>query len=341
MKTIENFEKWLKEEIKSVERDNIDGEKFEGNYGSIEEIENAANAGDGNACYLMSQLYYDFDSKEAEIAEKYLKMGIKANNRYCTVLYCGNAIFDDLDNETNKEHIKKLIGLLTPLADVSIDANYVLGMIYSCIPNCFNDEEKAVYYMRRAVDHGDYDAIKEILLWNNNGLCNVDFDEKFFFETMLNSANKGDKRAIYDVGACYLKGWGCEKNYDKAFEYANKAAEAGMSAAYTAVGCLYEKGYGTKQDINKAVEFYKKGGDMGDNNGYYCLGEMYYFGKSVPKDIDLAVKYFYEAMNFLFEGTDDTAETAAELLLKIAKEHPEAVDEEVLEFATDVYNGNY
>lgn len=73
-------------------------------------------------------------------------------------------------------------------------------------------------------------------------------------------AEKGDETASYNLGVVYLE----KRDYGKAFDYTQKAAELGNAAAINNLGWCYEKGYGTKKDVSKAVKYYREAAKYGN-----------------------------------------------------------------------------
>ena len=65
--------------------------------------------------------------------------------------------------------------------------------------------------------------------------------------------------AIYRMGVCYLRGQlGLEPDKEKAVEYFQQVAEKEDPAGWCALGQLYQQGEGVDRDFAKAVEFYER-----------------------------------------------------------------------------------
>ena len=62
----------------------------------------------------------------------------------------------------------------------------------------------------------------------------------------------------------YFYGNGVELNYDKAFRWYLKAANAGHPGAEFSLGWMYENGRGVAKDLEKAERWYRKAADHGD-----------------------------------------------------------------------------
>ncbi len=74
------------------------------------------------------------------------------------------------------------------------------------------------------------------------------------------------------------------KNYKKAAEFFQKAAEQGNASAQYNLGVMYDNGQGVKKDYKKAIELYKKAAEQGNASAQSNLGVMYYYGRGVKKD---------------------------------------------------------
>ncbi|WP_104741355.1 tetratricopeptide repeat protein [Helicobacter ailurogastricus] len=81
------------------------------------------------------------------------------------------------------------------------------------------------------------------------------------------AADMGDARAYYTLGVLYTQGEKVEKAYFKAVQYFQKAAEMGNAFSYYNLGVMYKKGYGVGQDKEMARQYFKKACDLGDQQG--------------------------------------------------------------------------
>ncbi|WP_162983240.1 tetratricopeptide repeat protein, partial [Helicobacter mehlei] len=97
------------------------------------------------------------------------------------------------------------------------------------------------------------------------------------------------------LGVCYAnsqaeeyykmaKSYDENKDYSKALQYYQKAAEMGSANAYTDLGLMYAKGEGVAKDYSKALQYYQKAAEMGSADAYNKLGLMYDMGEGVEQD---------------------------------------------------------
>ncbi|BCZ20033.1 hypothetical protein NHP190012_16750 (plasmid) [Helicobacter sp. NHP19-012] len=110
-----------------------------------------------------------------------------------------------------------------------------------------------------------------------------------------------------------------EKNYAKALEYFQKAADMGNADGYNNLGSMYANGTGVPQDYKKAMQYYQKAGDMGNASAYASLGFMYRDGKSVAKNTK-STKNTEEALldNLLYAPGQKEAAKALQYFQKAA-----------------------
>lgn len=103
---------------------------------------------------------------------------------------------------------------------------------------------------------------------------------------------KEDSYAKYELGERYFY---CGLD-EKAYKYFEIASEQGHKlATYKKILCIY-KGYGTEKDENKAfIELSKFVENRVCTKARVLLGEMYYFGKGTEKDYKKAYECFVEA----------------------------------------------
>ena len=71
--------------------------------------------------------------------------------------------------------------------------------------------------------------------------------------------------AQLSLGTCYYAGRGITKNYAKAVEWYQKAANQGNDAAQCLLGMCYQHGNGVTQNYAKAIEWYQKAARQGHN----------------------------------------------------------------------------
>ncbi|KAA1130423.1 hypothetical protein PGTUg99_016858 [Puccinia graminis f. sp. tritici] len=77
--------------------------------------------------------------------------------------------------------------------------------------------------------------------------------------------------AIYELGQCFLRGWGCKKDKQLAINYFQLAAKLGDPDAQQELGFCYANGKGTKKDLKLAAKYYR----MAANQGVEMMGSQW------------------------------------------------------------------
>ena len=107
------------------------------------------------------------------------------------------------------------------------------------------------------------------------------------------AANRGDKVAQHNLGACYYNGTGVVQDYKQAVYWFKKAAEQGVKESQFCLGECYYYGEGVAQDYKQAVYWWTKAANQGDARTQCYLGQCYYLGEGVTSDYKQAV-YWYK-----------------------------------------------
>lgn len=108
-------------------------------------------------------------------------------------------------------------------------------------------------------------------------------------ELFRKAGAKGNSEALYQ--AAKVEEW-----YEglEAYPYFLKAAEKGHSAAMGKAAYFYKKGFGIDKDIDKAISLYKKAIAMGDAYAMYNLAQLY---EEELKDMKLANEWYLKAFD--------------------------------------------
>lgn len=116
-------------------------------------------------------------------------------------------------------------------------------------------------------------------------------------EFLLEEANSGNVDAMLMLGK--LHHHSDIGDFEKAFEWFQKAANAGCADAYFYIGAFYEHPQGllvVEPSDEKAVEYYLKAVELGSTNAMYRMGDRYYQGwLSTPKDTEKGLALIEQA----------------------------------------------
>jgi serine/threonine-protein kinase len=109
------------------------------------------------------------------------------------------------------------------------------------------------------------------------------------------AAEKGHLLAQLNVGDLYEAGVGVPQSYEQALKWYKRAAEQGNAEAQYFVGFYYDKGQGTQQDDTAAVLWYEKSAQQGFAKAQKKLGDMYATGRGVGRNEREALRFYYQA----------------------------------------------
>lgn len=135
-------------------------------------------------------------------------------------------------------------------------------------------------------------------------------DYELAYRYLKRAADAGRQEAVYLLGYMYEKGLHVPIDYQKAMELYRKAADQGVVAAMNNIGFMYENGLGVAQDFKTAAEWYIRAADEGEPVAMGNAGRMYKNGKGVPKDLEKAVEYYRKAISM---GDDSSMNNLAVL----------------------------
>lgn len=104
--------------------------------------------------------------------------------------------------------------------------------------------------------------------------------------------NKANAQAPDDPNADLVYGAYQRGLYKTAFDLALKQAEEDkVPAAMTMLGELYANGLGVKRDYGKAIEWHQRAADLGDREAMFALAMLRISGRGGPPDRASAVKW--------------------------------------------------
>jgi uncharacterized delta-60 repeat protein len=112
------------------------------------------------------------------------------------------------------------------------------------------------------------------------------------------AAETGDLNGQAHLGMLFIspQGPGAAAHLDQAFKWLKKPAEAGNARAQGGLGYLYKVGfYGVPANFSDALTWLLRGADQGDPFAQFHLSMMYMQGEGVAKNEELAVEYLRKA----------------------------------------------
>ncbi|WP_195266788.1 tetratricopeptide repeat protein [Clostridium sp. 1001275B_160808_H3] len=243
--------------------------------------------------HLNNKLFYNSENSLVENIEYLSRKDIipyelmKCLVNYVEDLYYIKDILDDDDVSMNKK--KEFAELLN---DQKVIYETCVWLVINCGEEDYSlfydklaDYEKKIFDKYLNYDELDEDNDEIDLL---NSVNEVEYEEEDDDE--INSVEE-----YLLAGEMYYLGKDVEKDYYKAKEYFEKAAEEGSEYAESYLGLFWEKGYGCEKDIEKALYWYKKAALKGNAFAQYSLGYMYFIGEEVEKNLEYSFKWYREA----------------------------------------------
>ena len=153
------------------------------------------------------------------------------------------------------------------------------------------DYKNALPYLQKEAAQG-YDKSQYALGWMYWTGTGVDKNSLHAYRWFEPSAKQGNVYAQYCLAQWYDKG----KNYEKAREWCEKAAEKDLGLAYNLLGTYYHNGRGVNKDYKKAMELYLKAADKGVIYAMGNIGILYQNGLGVKRDYAQAEEWYRKAL---------------------------------------------
>lgn len=159
------------------------------------------------------------------------------------------------------------------------------------------DYQDAKYWYTKGLAYSDSNCMIGLA-----SLCDTDTLVNFekAFEWYQKAADCGNPRAQYFVGWYYQKGLGVKRNYHTAFTMYQKSAANGYAEAYAAIGRMHHfELISDRPSYLKAIEMYNRSIELDPANCGAALngiGLLYQDGLGVYKNQDKAMSYFSSAV---------------------------------------------
>ena len=108
------------------------------------------------------------------------------------------------------------------------------------------------------------------------------------------AAAQNDANGLYNLGVCYLRGWGCARNAAQAMECLNKAAAQSHPKALNLIGAMYADGRGAgadepdpafpRKDPVAATRYFAQSSSLGNAMGKYRYAQAMLSGEGMDKN---------------------------------------------------------
>lgn len=148
----------------------------------------------------------------------------------------------------------------------NITAQKNLGYIY-WVYDEYIDLGKSYEWYEKAANRGDVWAIECLTTICYEDVYPEDNYADLAYEWALKGADKGNGYCMYVLSDMYMQELGpdwMKEDFNMAFEWAEKSAEAGDIYGMENLAVLYQKGWGTEKNLEKALEWYEKSYEGGN-----------------------------------------------------------------------------
>lgn len=192
----------------------------------LELLKRAAKHGNGDAYYLLGNLYF---------------------GNY------GGTSYVQKDDQKAFENWEKAFELRSPDGGNNLAIAYIYGI------GCVKDVAKAISIYKQAVENGSGSSANSLYVYYAMGDDGVEKDEKLAKYYLFKAAELGNDWGCFKLGIQYYYGNDLvEQSNSQAFVYVKKAADMGLVDACKMIAYFYEEGIGCHKDPEKAKEYWDK-----------------------------------------------------------------------------------
>lgn len=175
----------------------------------------------------------------------------------------------------------------TSATSVSDEDNYRLASSYARE----KEHEKAFEIFFELAQKGHLKSCHRLYYYYRDGKGGAEQNIEEAVHWCRIAADKGLPSAQYSMGVHHYK----MQEYEEEVEWYLKAAEQGHSMAQNQLGNCYRKGRGVEKDYKTAICWYKKAADKGNRYALYNLGQCYENGLGVSRNFDKSRDYYRQA----------------------------------------------
>ena len=150
----------------------------------------------------------------------------------------------------------------------------------------------------------------------NPGIASNDVERilRKSFGYFKKAAEKKDPNGFYNLGMCYMNGYGTEQDVDMAYDSFKFAADAGHPEAMNNLGGFFRDGIVVEKDIHAATRWFKRSSDLGNPYGQLNYGLALQRGEGVDKPDPKAAAELFKAS--AMQGNADAMDAYAMCLYR-------------------------
>lgn len=254
----------------------------------------AGNAGKAVAYSNLASMYQSGKgtqkdlNKARELNEKAASMG-DASAYFALGSYYDHGIGVAVNKATAIAYYKKASDKNFPLAWYRLAGMYEKG---DGVPK---DCAMAAEIYQKGVASNDTNSIQYLGDLYLNGGENFPKNVSMAFE-MYSRAEALGAVDYAGLGTCYMKGYGVQKDYDRAMAYILKGYESGEDAKWAADNLIVlAQNIKVNQDNYDFFRLYSKAAELGSAEAMVELAHLYETGSGVAQDMEKAKEYYRQA----------------------------------------------
>ena len=255
---------------------------------------------DGKPRRLMRQADELYKKHEFEASTECLRQAAELGDPWAQVYYgerLKNGVGTKMDAAAAVEWFRKAAARNNP------DAFYMLGICYADGDGVERDPKKAGEFYRKAAELGNPWAQVRYGERLKNGGPGVEKNVPEAVKWFRKSADQNCYEGLYQLGLCFEKGEGVERDSDKAKEYYRKAAESlrhwadrDNPWAQVYYGEWLKTGFGVEKNVPEAVKWFRRSAELNCPDAFYQLGICYENGEGVAVDLNEAEAWYRKAL---------------------------------------------
>lgn len=269
-------------------------------FKTVERLRGAAKKGNSESMFYLGFMYKNGRGVEKDFKKAYYWYRRAAYHKNTEAMNCLAEMYKK--GEGVKKDGRKMIAWYERAAEAgNSNSMFYLAVIYDRGKEVKRDFDKAIYWYKQAAKAGDTAARYWLENLKNKddtfGKNQVANEEHITSESAAEDVKKTEKGGndsrkdrdgnasfsmsadlMYTLGSRYYDGIGVDRNYEKAFEWFMKAAQAGSTAAMVRISSMYMEGKGVGKDRRKAALWAQKAAVGGNSKGMEMLGKVYING---------------------------------------------------------------
>lgn len=110
------------------------------------------------------------------------------------------------------------------------------------------------------------------------------------FKCFKQASDQGDVNGFYNLGVCYMNGYGCERDGKKAFDCFRVAAESGHAEAINNLGGFFRDGTMVSKNLKLSAIWFHKSAELNNEYGIFNYAQALLSGEGVKQNHAGAVK---------------------------------------------------